>query len=169
LRSSDIAAEATIMSAGPADVSLRPPRADEYDALAALCRRAKAVWGYDDAFMARCAPVLRVDPVLAADGLVVVAERAAQVVGVCQVSLEGPTAELDLLFVAPEAHRAGIGRRLMSWAAATARVRGASELRILSDPGARPFYEVVGARYLGEAPSDVIPGRRLPLLVLPLA
>jgi hypothetical protein len=42
-------------------------------------------------------------------------------------------------------------------------------LAILSDPNAAPFYERMGAVPAGDAPSDAIPGRRLPLLHLDLA
>ena len=36
-------------------------------------------------------------------------------------------------------------------------------LTILADPHAAGFYERNGARQIGEAPSDAIPGRSLPL------
>jgi hypothetical protein len=35
---------------------------------------------------------------------------------------------------------------------------------ILSDPQAHPFYERMGADFVRETPSDVIPRRTLPLL-----
>ena len=41
-------------------------------------------------------------------------------------------------------------------------------LTILSDPYAAGFYERNGARLIGEAPSDAIPGRSLPLYEIKL-
>ena len=49
-----------------------------------------------------------------------------------------------------------------------ARQRGARRMTILADPGARGFYEAMGARFLRMAASDAIPGRELPLLELAL-
>lgn len=143
---------------------MRGPREDELPALADLCFRSKAVWGYDAAFMEACRAVLRVDPVLAAQSLARVAALDDEAIGVAQVSLDGHDAELDLLFVEPDRQGLGAGRLLLRWAVDAARSRGAARLVILSDPGARPFYERMGARYLRMAPSDAIPGRELPLV-----
>ena len=44
-----------------------------------------------------------------------------------------------------------------------ARRRGATRLTILADPNAAAFYERNGARKIGMAPSDAIPGRFVPL------
>jgi hypothetical protein len=49
---------------------------------------------------------------------------------------------------------------------ALARALGAWRMRIESDPFAEPFYRAMGAERIGEAASDAIPGRLIPLLVL---
>jgi hypothetical protein len=46
--------------------------------------------------------------------------------------------------------------------------RGAERLTILADPNAPGFYERNGAARIGEAPSDAVPGRLLPLYELRL-
>ena len=51
---------------------------------------------------------------------------------------------------------------------AEARRRDAKRLTILADPYAAGFYERNGARLIGEAPSDAIPGRSLPLYEIKL-
>ena len=48
-------------------------------------------------------------------------------------------------------------------AALSAAEQGATHLSILSDPHAVPFYEKLGARRCGEAPSGVVSNRMLPL------
>ena len=78
-------------------------------------------------------------------------------------SEEPNTLDLDKLFVEPERLRTGVGRALIAHAIGEARRRGANRLTILSDPYAAGFYERNGARLIGEAPSDAIPGRSLPL------
>ena len=150
------------------DVILRAPHEVELPALAELCFRSKAVWGYDAAFMEACRPVLQVDPELARRGLARVAVADTALVGVAQVSLDGDEAELDLMFIDPKHQGLGAGRRLFRWAVDAARSRRVRRLVILSDPCARPFYEKMGASYVRMAPSDAIPGRELPLLQLAL-
>ena len=149
-------------------VELRPPFEEESESLAALCRRAKATWGYDEAFLDACEPVLRVDPELAARAQAVVAEIEGVPVGVAQVRSDGQAVELELMFVEPTCQGRGVGRALFEWARTRARELGASSMTILADPGARGFYERMGARFERMAPSDAIRGRELPLLRHPL-
>jgi GNAT superfamily N-acetyltransferase len=79
------------------------------------------------------------------------------------------TLDLDKLFVEPRHIRAGFGRTLLDHATREAKRRGAARLTILADPYAAAFYERRGARRVGEAPSDAIPGRLLPLYEITLA
>jgi hypothetical protein len=44
---------------------------------------------------------------------------------------------------------------------------GAGRLTILADPNAAAFYERAGAVRIGEAPSDAVPARLLPLYERP--
>jgi GNAT superfamily N-acetyltransferase len=78
-------------------------------------------------------------------------------------SEEPDTLDLDKLFVEPKWIRTGVGRALLAHAIVEARRRGADRLTIVSDPYAAGFYQRNGARRIGEAPSDAIPGRSLPL------
>jgi len=71
--------------------------------------------------------------------------------------------DLDKLFIEPRQIRAGFGRVFFLHAIDEARRRGAKRLTIRADPYAAAFYERHGANPVGEAPSDVIPGRLLPL------
>lgn len=147
---------------------IRRPEPADHPALSDLCFRSKAVWGYDAAFMAACREELTLTPSnVAGTRLVMILDRDAPV-AMAQV---GPgeaadEAELWKLFVAPEAMRRGYGRWLMVWARAAARLRGAARLRIAADPGAEAFYLSQGARRVGSVPSESIPGRELPLLML---
>ena len=144
--------------------AVRPARVGEGASLTALCVRSKAHWGYDDAFMERCAATLVVSEADIAAGRVVVAvDAAGRTIGVAGVVPEGETADLDVLFVDPPAIGSGAGRALFEVTAALASRLGARRLTILADPNAAPFYERMGARFLRNAPSDAIPGRTLPL------
>ena len=149
-------------------MDIRQPDPTEFDALADLCFRSKAYWGYDEAFMALSRPVLQINPALAELGLSAAAYDGGTPVGVAQVELDGADVELDLLFVEPSRMGEGVGAALFDWARTIAKEHGATLMWILSDPQARPFYEKMGAYFVADAPSDAIPGRLLPRLKIGL-
>jgi GNAT superfamily N-acetyltransferase len=97
-----------------------------------------------------------------------VAERDSTVVGLAQVKVADTDADLLKLFVEPALLRSGVGRLLFEWAMAKARGLGAVRMIIEADPGAAPFYERMGARYIGLAPSQSIAGRMLPCMQIDL-
>lgn len=156
------------MIAGCGDIRLREARTDELELLSELCLRSKAVWGYDADFMAAC----RRELMLAAEQLVSTAIRVAELegrpIGVAQIAVDRPVADLVKLFVEPQQLGRGCGRLLFEWALAAARGSGASSMTIDADPGAVPFYIRMGARPAGMVPSGSIPGRFLPRLEVAL-
>jgi N-acetylglutamate synthase-like GNAT family acetyltransferase len=145
---------------------IRLARVEEAAALSDLCFRSKAVWGYDAGFMALMPAALKVAPEDIVAGNVWIATRAdGQIAGVVALALGGAPGTLDLskLSIEPQYMRGGVGRALLEHAVAEARRRGAERLTILADPNAAGFYERNGAERIGEAPSDAVPGRLLPL------
>jgi GNAT superfamily N-acetyltransferase len=155
------------MDASP--ISTRRPRLSEAEALTALVLRSKAHWGYDADFMAAAAEVLEIaEEDLARPGYTVAVDEDDTPLGLLYVTRHGAAASLDKLFVDPPAMGLGVGRLLFDLAVEQARVLGAKRMTIESDPQAAPFYERMGAEIVGEAPSEAIPGRMLPLLELAL-
>lgn len=149
----------------PDGLRIRDTRPDEIEALSALCLRSKAHWGYGAAFIAACAPYLRLEPHLVSDGCAFVAEdKSGNILGVCQIDPAGKSGTLDLLFIEPDAIGSGAGRALFAEAVARMKARGEHVMTILSDPDARGFYEAMGARFIEDRPSDVFEGRFLPWL-----
>jgi GNAT superfamily N-acetyltransferase len=145
---------------------IRPARVEEASSLSDLCFRSKAVWGYDVGFMALMPAALGVAGEDIAAGDVWVATAAdGQIAGVVALAPgDGPgTLDLNKLFIEPCHIRSGVGRALLAHAIAEAQRRGAARLTILADPNAAGFYERNGAVRIGEAPSDAVPGRVLPL------
>jgi len=148
---------------------IRRARVDEAADLSALAQRSKVHWGYDGAFMRACLEELtltgdeiRSDPVW-------VVEADRRVLGFYGLSGRSRTcAELEYLFVEPDAIGSGLGGRLLRHAREQARELGFSELRIEGDPNAEPFYLAMGAERIGRSPSASIPGRTLPLFRLRL-
>jgi predicted N-acetyltransferase YhbS len=149
-----------------ANLRIRPARADEASALTELCMRSKAHWGYDDDFLRASRPALTITPEMIADRRVLVAENSDGVVGVTTTAPIDASGAYDLghMFVAPDAIRAGAGRALFDAIIALVRDKGGKRLVIVADPNAEEFYRRLGAKRIGDAPSDSIPGRFLPLL-----
>jgi predicted N-acetyltransferase YhbS len=153
-------------------IRVRSARPEEAAALTALCLRSKAHWGYDAEFMRRSAVALTITPSMIKDGGVIVAEdQHLNLVGVAAVQAMDSERKFDLtrLFVEPAAIRAGIGRTLFDAVMRLVAINGGTCVSILADPFAAAFYERLGAVRIGEAPSDVIPGRLLPLLEYAIA
>ena len=150
---------------------IRPARVQEAPELSDLCVRSKAVWGYNETFMLLARPALAVSPEQIDAGDVWVATDAqGSIAGLVALGPgnQAHALDLDKLFVEPRQIRAGVGRKLLRHAIAEARRRGARRLTILSDPFAAGFYERNGATRIGEAPSDAVSGRVLPLFEIDL-
>ena len=150
------------------DILIRPARTGEGTILTDICLRAKAHWGYDSAFMTAAARLLRIREGEIGAGHVLAALRGEHPIGVAAIVplRRAGRFELSHLFVAPQTMRLGIGRALFRAAADLAAQQGATHIAILSDPNAAAFYQKLGARRCGEAPSDVERGRMLPLFEL---
>jgi GNAT superfamily N-acetyltransferase len=145
-------------------VSIRNAKPGEGAGLTALCMRSKAHWGYDAEFMRLCGAALTVSEAsIAAARVLVATDAAGRTIGTVSVAEDGDMAELALMFVDPPAMGGGTGRTLFEEVVKLARRLGHRRMTILADPNAAPFYERMGARFVRNAPSDVIPGRTLPL------
>jgi GNAT superfamily N-acetyltransferase len=143
---------------------VRTARADEAAVLSDLAFRAKAHWGYSEAFMQACRAELTYPPELVGAGGFQVIEADGAVRGFYALSKVSPTAmELDALFVDPGYLGRGLGSSLLAHARAACAAAGMERLVIQADPNAAQFYERAGALEIGERPSDSIPGRMLPL------
>lgn len=147
---------------------IRPARPNELPELIDLMHRSKAHWGYDDAFMTAARAVLQLSMRDLEVGHLVVFDTGS-IQGMCQLIVEGQQADLNKLFVAPEGMGQGVGRALMEWAIRTAHKAGAVRIEIEADPDAVPFYERMGARVIGQVPSEAIAGRMLPLMEIDLS
>jgi len=149
-----------------ADFTIRPARVEEADALSALCKRSKAHWGYDAEFMRLSDASLTISPALIATGHVLVAtDQAGTLLGMASLDpLKDGVWDLLHMFVDTGAIGRGVGRALFPAICALARTSGGTMLSIMADPNAAPFYERMGAKRAGEAPSESIPERMLPML-----
>lgn len=160
---------------------IRRARADEADVLAPiltdLCRRSKAHWGYDPGLLHRWADDLSLHAEDIDRDAVLVAEAGVppRIAGFARVTPGGRATEghpaparLRDLWVDPGDIGSGVGRALFTAACEVARTLPADQLLVVADPNAEGFYLRMGARRIGEEESEVIDGRRLPILLLDL-
>lgn len=142
---------------------VRPARAQEAGELTELALRAKAHWGYDQAFLDRCRPLLTVTDADLFRKRLLVAEDGA-LLGFAGLAGPPPVGELTDLWVEPAAIGRGVGRTLFGHAVRAAREAGMTALTIEAEPNAVGFYRAMGAEPAGETPSGLVAGRMLPVL-----
>lgn len=143
---------------------IRRARAGEAQALTELSLRSKAVWGYEASFLARCRRAMTLAPEKIRRRPHYVAEDGTgRLLGFYGLEPEPDGIGLDLLFVEPGAIGQGVGRALWQHAVKTARGLGHDRLIVVSDPNAAGFYLKMGCELAGARPSEVQPGRNLPL------
>ena len=149
-------------------VQVRSAKPGESPSLTALCVRSKAHWGYDAGFMDRIRDAMSLSPTDVADDEVwALEDGTGRVVGYHRV-MTGDPAEVEDLWVEPDAMGSGHGRRLFEHAVAIARSAGASALELDADPNAVGFYERMGMERIGETASTTFPGRSLPRMRMAL-
>lgn len=149
-------------------ITVRQARADEVEALTELAMRAKASWGYDEAFMAACREELTLTPEKLAGWQVWVAETGGEIAGMVALSLDGG-AEVEDFFVEPAFQGQGVGAALMETLLDAARASGAAVLEVDADPNAEAIYAKLGFETFSRSPSGSIPGRSLPRMRLLLS
>lgn len=99
-------------------------------------------------------------------GHVRVAEQEGVIVGFAVLlAASADACELDGLFVEPDRMRAGVGRLLVEDAKRIARERGATRIEVVANPQAIAFYEAVGFKATGQAPTRFGPAPRMSLAV----
>jgi N-acetylglutamate synthase-like GNAT family acetyltransferase len=143
---------------------IRRAREAEAADLSQLAFRAKASHGYDQAFMDACRAEMTISPADFATRIFWVAEtRDGGLLGFAGLwPVENDVAEVDPVYVEPAMQGLGTGQALWTQLEQQACAWGARKIGLDSDPHATGFYERMGCRIVGEAPSGSIPGRMLP-------
>ena len=127
------------------DLDLRGARPDERELLERLQLEASLIWQDTRASLLAHPEAIALPADQIALGNVFVAERQSKVIGFGLVLLVEPQiADLDGLFVRPEAQGAGVGRRLVEEAVRRARASGATALTVTANLNAKGFYEACG-------------------------
>jgi GNAT superfamily N-acetyltransferase len=138
---------------------IRGARAEERAALTELQRRASLMWEEDRAALLAEPEAIDVPQSMIDEGRVFVAERDGRVLGFGVVLQRSDhEAELDGLYVDPDAWGEAIGRQLMHHAEALARSGGARLLNLVANARSVGFYEACGFQTVGPVQTAFNPG-----------
>ena len=146
-------------------IHVRRARQDEAERLTALAMKAKASWGYDDAFMEMCRAELALTPETLQAWTVWVAECAGELAGMIALAGDAPDAELEDFMVEPNFQKQGVGAALMDVFMDECRLRGFKRVCLDADPNAEAIYQKLGFTTVSLSPSRSIPGRSLPRMI----
>jgi ribosomal protein S18 acetylase RimI-like enzyme len=148
---------------------LVPAEPDMAEALSALAYRSKSHWNYPAAWLEEWRDELTVSAEYLAANWVQVALKDDRPVGFCALEGEGHRLELGHLWIDPAYMGLGLGRCLVAEALRQAAGQGATEVLVVADPNAEPFYRRLGAQPGGYRPAPVAgEARELPILILPV-
>ncbi len=141
---------------------IRRAAASEAAVLSDLVMRSKAHWGYDEDFLDACREELRVTPEDIETTEFWVAETD-HIVGLYKLR-PSERGYVHLVFIEPDMIGTGLGKILWNHLEGRARATGCEMIYLEADPFARPFYEHMGMKAVGETPSGTLPGRMLPVM-----
>jgi N-acetylglutamate synthase-like GNAT family acetyltransferase/8-oxo-dGTP pyrophosphatase MutT (NUDIX family) len=146
-------------------LKLRAATEADAPALTDILHRAKASWGYPQDKMAEFRDYWRISEATIRSQNVTIAERGGRPVAFSGLtSQDTDTLLVEFLFVDPDAQGEGVGSLLLTRAEDHARAEGLKRLYLESDAHARPFYERRGFRTLSTRPSEMSPGKDIPLM-----
>jgi GNAT superfamily N-acetyltransferase len=128
---------------------------EQAEILTALTIAAKRHWNYPEKWIQIWLPLLTVTADYIRENEAWVAVEGETCVAYYSLKQEGEFLWLDNLWILPEFIGQGIGWELFQHALERSRARGASILRIESEPNAQVFYEKMGARKIGEHHTEV--------------
>jgi GNAT superfamily N-acetyltransferase len=142
-------------------------RAKPFDAgeLTTLALLSKAYWGYPKEWLDLWRDELEISPKIIEQSIAFVVIYHGKIVGFwCRSFIESRYRTPGYLFIHPEHMRKGIARRLWLVVKKEAIAKGIKAFTIEADPHAVPFYLEIGGQKIGEIESQVIPGRKIPLI-----
>ena len=142
---------------------IRAAKPSEAKELTKLAIRSKAHWGYSDDLIEKWLPELEVTPDFINSSISFVVEVDGQIKGFwCRTPKEGLSE--GRYFIEPDSLRLGYGKLL--WEAV---ITKAKELKLKyltweADPNSVGFYLKMGAKQIGTINSNIVPGRKLPIM-----
>lgn len=152
----------------PAFPIIQPAITGDGPELTNLALESKAFWGYSEEFIVSCKPALKITDKKITNWTSGTIKIENVFAGFYFMSLDDTRAELQLLYVSPQAMDKGYGRALFKAAMEKASILGYDSVRIEADPNAANFYKRMGAKHIGWCRSEVDDDRELPLFKMKL-
>ena len=144
---------------------IRRATALDAPALTRIALAAKRHWGYPEEWLEAWTPILTVTPEAIAQHATWVVEVDGSPAGFVMLVNGDSGWWIDHLWLLPEYHGHGVGRRLFETALAAAHHERPGPVWIEADPQAAAFYEHCGARQVGSNLAPVLGiFRELPVL-----
>jgi GNAT superfamily N-acetyltransferase len=146
-------------------IAIEPADSGQADLLTGIACAAKRYWGYPDAWIDRWRDALTITPAYIAANACFVARTEKDLIGFSAIRFAPDGPWIDHLWVLPAWIGRRVGRQLFAACEECARQRGATVVRIESDPHAEEFYRRMGARTVARlpAPMDGV-DRHLPVM-----
>jgi GNAT superfamily N-acetyltransferase len=145
--------------------SIRDAVSSDAATLTTICFRSKSHWGYPQEYIDLWTDELTITTqMIESFHSFVAIDKTTKMLGFCLLKTEQLKAEIEALYIDPDAMGQGLGRLLLNHAFEKARHSGCTSAQLASDPNALTFYQYMGGVQIDEWPSDVIPGRALPVL-----
>ena len=138
--------------------------------LSEIVFRAKASWGYSEAFMELCRAALTITPEILKNCQIWVALKEDIIGGMIGLAHQEPDkrAEIDYFFVDPCFQKQGLGKALFSILCESCYNHGITHLDVTADPFAENIYARLGFSKTGHVASHSVPDRFLPRMTLSL-
>jgi GNAT superfamily N-acetyltransferase len=145
---------------------IRKAKLGEETILSELSFSSKSYWNYPPDYMKRWKPELTISGEYLSNNVVFVLEskneilayysivnlREPNVIG--EIEIEKGT-WLEHMFVRPDMIGKGLGKRLFMHMTDFCKMNSISEIKILSDPNSKGFYQKMGCKYIFEYPSTI--------------
>jgi GNAT superfamily N-acetyltransferase len=146
-------------------MTIRSASPDDAATLTTIALDAKRYWGYPEHWIKHWESDLTITPEFIRDNHVYVDEADGEIRGFYALCVTGNKADLEHMWVRPEAIGTGVGKELFLDAMERAAKLNVEAVEIASDPNAAGFYKRMGATQIGEIDSPIDgQSRKLPRL-----
>lgn len=138
---------------------------EDANILTDIAFRSKASWGYPKEWLNKWSAELTITPKMIEDWITFVAEYNGKVIGFwCRQAIQTDEISSGFLFIDPDYFGNGIAKKLWNSIKDALISKGVRQFTIEADPNAVAFYEKIGGVKIGDKDSQVIKGRKIPIM-----
>jgi N-acetylglutamate synthase-like GNAT family acetyltransferase len=135
--------------------TIRKALPEDAPLLTQIALSAKQYWGYPEHWIKHWEADLTISEDFIRNNEVFAAEDNGEICGFYALCLNGPKAELEHMWVAPDYIGTGVGKELFLDAMNRSTALNVRQVSITADPNAAGFYARMGATQVGEIESEI--------------